>query len=153
MQTRIADVPARAVAIDLLARREHSRAELARKLQARGIAAAEIEAALADLAAEGLQSDDRFAEILVESRAARGYGPVRIAHELREHGVAADPARAAMERDPEFWNDRAAEARRKRFGPALPDGTPARAKQARFLEYRGFTAAQVRAALRQRDPG
>ena len=65
-------------ALGLLVRREHSRKELGRKLAARGVEAGEAEAAIERLAGEGWQDDTRFAQFLVRSRAATGYGPIYI---------------------------------------------------------------------------
>ncbi|MEF8833665.1 MAG: RecX family transcriptional regulator [Halofilum sp. (in: g-proteobacteria)] len=62
----------------LLARREHAAAELAAKLEQRGYARAAIDAEIEQLAAEGLQSDERFAMLFVEQRVARGDGPLKL---------------------------------------------------------------------------
>jgi regulatory protein len=78
-----------AAAVRLLARREHSRAELVRKLAARGAPAELADEVLDSLAARRLQSDERYAESLVTSRIGRGQGPVRIRRELAERGVGA----------------------------------------------------------------
>ena len=134
-------------AVRLLATREHSRAELRRKLLARAGEVAVVEALLDDLAARGLQSDARYAEQYVAQRAARGYGPARIRAELRERGI--DEAVIADwldERDP-VWKERLAEVARKRFGAAGPADFRDRARRARFLEYRGFGAELIRRAL------
>ena len=135
------------VAVRLLATREHSRAELRRKLIARGGQAAVVEAVLDALGQRGLQSDARYAEQYVVQRAARGYGPARIRAELRERGI--DDAVIADwldERDP-VWNDRLAEVAHKRFGAAGPADFRDRARRARFLEYRGFGAELIRRVL------
>jgi len=100
------------------------------------------------LATDGLQDDARFAESYVRARGARGYGPRRIAAELRERGlVAAVIERALAECD---WAAQARAAQRKKFGSA--PSTPAeRARQIRFLDYRGFDAAHIRQALSTDD--
>jgi regulatory protein len=137
----------RAVAVRLLARREYARAELGRRLARRGFPGAPVETVLEELVAEGLLSDARFAESFVRARADRGQGPFRIARELGERGVAGelvDEALAAAETD---WRDLARRVRAKRFGTALPEDYAGRARQMRFLHYRGFTEAQIRAAL------
>ncbi|RMG31544.1 MAG: regulatory protein RecX [Gammaproteobacteria bacterium] len=127
-----------AAALRLLARREHARAELARKLLARGHAAEAVAAVLDRLEAEGSLSEARFAETYARSRAERGYGPLRIRQELRRHGI--DEARieaalAALEID---WAARARELCRKRFGPEPPRDWKARARRLRYLQNRGF---------------
>ncbi|MBX9609866.1 MAG: recombination regulator RecX [Gammaproteobacteria bacterium] len=139
---------ARDLAVDALARRDHSRRELERKLGARGLERAEIAATLDDLASEGLQKDGRFADVYVRSRAERGYGPRRILQELRARGVSEELAAEALATAEVDWEALARAARRKKFR-APPGDAAARAKQSRFLEYRGFDAAQIRHALTQ----
>ena len=134
-------------ALNLLARREHSRRELGDKLSRRGVAADALSAVLDALEGEGLLSDTRFAAAYVESRAGRGFGPVRILEELRQRGVDAARREAACDAGAAEWRERARAARRKRFGEALPGSYRERARQARFLTQRGFSHAQVAAAL------
>ena len=135
------------VAVRLLATREHSRAELRRKLLARGGEAAVVEGVLDALAQRRLQSDARYAEQYVAQRAARGYGPTRIRAELRERGIEDDVIADWLdERDP-VWKDRLAAVARKRFGAAGPADFRDRARRARFLEYRGFGAELIRQVL------
>jgi len=84
-------------ALGLLVRREHSRKELTRKLQARGIENEAAEAAVSKLAEAGWQDDTRFAENLVRIRANTGYGPIHIRAELGTHGLDSDQIAAAMD--------------------------------------------------------
>jgi len=80
-------------ALDLLARRDHFRRELVDKLRRKGFPADEVEAAIARCQDLGLVDDERVAERFVEVRAAtRGWGPNRLAAELRKRGVAPDDA-------------------------------------------------------------
>lgn len=134
-------------AAGLLARREHSRAELAAKLSARGWSEADVAHALDGLESAGLLSDRRFAESFVAERAARGQGPARIRHELRRRGVAPSLGEELVAGRAEAWREGALAARRKRFGSARPQSYEERARQARFLERRGFEAEQIRYAL------
>ncbi|MHA7815526.1 MAG: regulatory protein RecX [Pseudohaliea sp.] len=130
-------VAARKAAMDLLARREHSRQELLRKL-GRRFAPQVLEAALAQLARDGLQSDVRFAEAYVRQRSERGYGPLRLVRELRERGVdsvLADRAVAGADCD---WSRLARRVAEKKFGPAPPEDRKELARRLRFLHYRGF---------------
>ena len=140
-----------AAAVRLLARREHSRVELARKLRARGAPPELVEEALAALVARRLQSDERFAESLVTSRIGRGQGPVRIRRDLESQGVSAAEVEAAFEAAAADWFALAADVRRKRFGGVVPTEWKERARQARFLEYRGFSGEQIRHALGDDD--
>jgi len=131
--------------MDLLARREHSRHELRRKLAAKSFDEDLIDSVLGDLEQEGLLSTERFAEAFVASRYARGQGPVRIGRELAERGVEAP---RDWTDDPRYdWLALARATRIRRFGRELPADFRDKARQARFLEYRGFTQGQIRRAL------
>lgn len=80
-------VAVRRAAMDLLARREHGRVELARKLRQRGAPPDLIEQALDRLCEQGLLSESRYLESFVRSRANAGYGPLRIREELAQRGL------------------------------------------------------------------
>jgi regulatory protein len=129
----------------LLARREHSRRELGDKLAARSFDPDVIREVLDDLEREGLLSAGRYAETFVAARYARGQGPLRIRRELAERGV--EPPAGWLDDERYDWNRLARDVRRKRFGEALPSEYREKAKQARFLEYRGFAQEQIRRAL------
>ena len=143
------DSPAavRRAAMDLLARREHGRAELARKLRQRGADAALIEAALDRLIEEGLLSEQRFVDSFIRSRASAGYGPLRIREELAQRGVPRAQAERALADCEVDWTDNLGELWRRRFG-SLPQDARERAKQGRFLLYRGFAQEAVSRLLR-----
>jgi len=136
--------------MDCLARREYGRDELARKLESKGFDPDVAAAAVARLADEGLQSDQRYADSFVRSRIGQGKGPVRIRVELRERGLAAGLVEAAIEAAAEDWVALACEVRSRKFGRSLPTDFPDKARQMRFLEYRGFESAQIRAAVASR---
>jgi len=136
-------------ALGLLARREHSRRELARKLRARGVEADEAEAALERLAGQAFQSDARFASMLVRSRIAAGHGPVRIRAELAaQHGLAEAEIEAAIAAEVEAagvdWVEHAAHQLRRRYGGRPAADQAERHKRAQFLLRRGFPAELVR---------
>ncbi|BDU16065.1 recombination regulator RecX [Lysobacter auxotrophicus] len=134
-------------ALGLLARREHSRKELNRKLTSRGLDAEEVQAAVDRLAGEGWQDDTRFAESLVRSRAASGYGPLRIRAELSTHGLDGEAIARAMATFEGDWKESARDLVRRRFGKALEE-LAQRRKAADFLIRRGFDGDSVRAATR-----
>ena len=132
----------------LLARREHSVEELRRKLLSRGYLPETLEPVIQKLTGKRLVSDERFISTFVHHHAKRGQGPVRIRAELRQQGIADSQVEEAL-RSAEFdWVQLAREVRRRRFGATAPRSLGERAKQARFLQYRGFDAEQLRAALR-----
>lgn len=90
------------------------------------------------LEAERLLSDERFVEVYVRSRESRGFGPLRIRAELRERGVDAALVERYLEQDREHLEARAREEYRKKYGSRTPESYSERARQARFLQGRGF---------------
>ena len=130
----------RDAAVRLLARREHSRFELARKLGSRGYPDNLTGDIIGALARAGLQSDERFAQAFVRSAMGRGQGPLKIRAGLTERGVDSDIARAYFDLDADEWRERAASALRKRFGSAPAENRADWARRARFLAGRGFPA-------------
>lgn len=134
-------------AVDLLARREHGRRELGRKLAARGFPEDVVAHALDELERTGELAEARFIETFVRSRVAKGQGPARIRAELAQRGVTEEEAEQALRAAGVDWLESIRAVRRKRFGPEIPRDYLERARQARFLEYRGFNGEQIRAAL------
>ncbi|KGE05053.1 regulatory protein RecX [Pseudohaliea rubra] len=130
-------VAARKAAMDLLARREHSRRELLRKL-GRRFAPQVLEGALEQLVRDGLQSDGRFAESYVRHRSERGYGPLRLVRELRERGIDNDLADRAVAGADCDWSRLARRVADKKFGVRPPADRRELARRLRFLHYRGF---------------
>ena len=140
-------------AISLLARREHSRAELARKLAHRlddGQDQSDVEAVLDELQRRRLLSDERFAASLVRTRAPR-FGEARLKLELKTRGVpaaiAADALGSLHASGTGSELDRARAVWSRRFGKT-PQSLAERARQARFLQSRGFSAEVIRKVLR-----
>lgn len=131
-------------ALGLLARREHSRKELKTKLRQDGYEGEETSAAIERLGEQHYQDDDRFAEVLVRSRAAQGYGPVRLRVELKSHGVTDARIRELLDTAEVDWAASAAEQLRRRYGSKAPPDQAERVKRAQFLLRRGFPAATVR---------
>jgi regulatory protein len=137
-------------ALAMLARREHSGAELRGKLAAKGFPAEIIEDALSGLDREGWLSDERFVEMFVHARRERGYGPVRIRAELRERGVDDAVIAAYLDMGDPEWLRRLEHVKTKRFGASQALDFAERARQVRFFQARGFTAEQIRAVLERR---
>nr|WP_243708102.1 regulatory protein RecX [Luteimonas arsenica] len=137
-------------AMGLLVRREHSRRELARKLEARGIDGEEAEATVARMAEAGWQDDERFAAGLARSRALSGYGPLRIRAELGTHGLGEDLIRGAFdalaESGEDDWRASARGLVERRYGTGVAEDPGLRRKAADFLFRRGFDGDTVRAA-------
>lgn len=133
--------------MDALARREHSRAELTSKLTDFGFPFDVVASTLDRLADENLQSDARFAEAFVASRHRQGKGPTRIRAELNQRGLTQAEVDTAIRDAPFDWFALARRVRRQKFGDGQPADFPARAKQLRFLTYRGFNTEQSQAAF------
>lgn len=143
-------------ALGLLARREHSARELKSKLAARGHDAAESAEAIERLRENDYQSDARFAASIARQRIAQGYGPRRVAAELKSHGLADSAIRAVLAEQTADWASIAASLLRRRVGPSGPANHEERAREAAFLLRRGFDPATVRAVTRGAevdDPG
>ncbi len=139
---------ARKKAMDFLARREYGRNELIKKLADKGYDFKVAQQAIQQLTDEGLQCDDRFAEAFVQSRINQGKGPVRIRLDLSQRGVSDAVTEMAIDESAADWHGLARDVRLRKFGDAEPVDFKAKAKQMRFLQYRGFEQSHVQAAFR-----
>lgn len=141
---------ARRAALLLLGRRDFSSAELRSKLLATGYLEEAIGAAIEALRLERLLDDGRFLENFVRAHAARGQGPARIRQELMARGFGEAQIAEALAGGPDFAA-LCREVRRRRFGAKAPGSWAEKGKQARFLQYRGFSSDHIRLAMGQ-DP-
>ncbi len=130
----------RNTALDLLARREHTRLEITRKLQAKKYALGEIDRLLDQLEREGLQSDTRFVESYLDSRSQRGFGPLKIKLGLRERGISSDLIDAYVDFNDRVWLEVAHREYEKKYGDQVLQSERDQAKCERFLRSRGFTS-------------
>jgi regulatory protein len=142
-------IAARNTALNLLARREHSSKELRLKLLHRGFTAETAATVLTGLAAEDLLSETRYAETYTRFRADKGYGPLRIYHELRERGVDKEIIDQILDQHADIWSVNLEHAHNKRFGSALPVDVAERLPRQRFLQQRGFTSEQIKQFFEQ----
>jgi len=138
---------ARKKAMDFLARREYGQTELIRKLADKGFDRDVAANAVAQLTEDGLQSDERFSESFVQSRINQGKGPVRIRIDLGQKGIGDSIVEVALEEADPDWRALAREQRIKKFGPDLPTDFKEKARQMRFLQYRGFEQGHIQAAV------
>lgn len=138
----------RQTALTLLARREHGYAELVEKLSQKKYEPDHIHTVLAQLADAGLQSDLRFAESFTRSRQSRGKGPARIIAELRARGIAQEIIEEAVNITDNAWFTLVHEVWRRHFKGKHPTTPAERAKQTRFLHYRGFTSDHINSLKR-----
>ena len=136
---------ARMSAVALLARRDFASGELRQKLESQGYDDAVVTAVVADLMSERTLDDARYAENYVAYHSERGQGPLRIAADLRALGVAGDLVEAALAGGPD-WRELARTVRTRKFGAEPPKEWTEKTRQARFLQYRGFSSDHIRAA-------
>ena len=143
------EISLRERALAMLARREHTRAEMTRKLSPHSESPEQVEQLLDALVARGWLSETRFAESRANAL-ARKFGSRKIEHDLRSRGVSAEVVEHAVEqaRTQELANCRAAWQRK--FG-VLPQTAAERGRQMRFLAGRGFSAEAVRQVLKAGD--
>lgn len=141
------DTPAelRTRALRHLVRREHSRAELARKLAPHAESGAALETLLAALEAKKQLSDARYAEARAR-QLARKYGAARIEHDLRAKGIAEAAIAAATDAADASDLERAAAILRRKYRTPIASREE-RAKRARFLQGRGFSFDVIKSAL------
>ncbi|HEX4150680.1 MAG TPA: regulatory protein RecX [Steroidobacteraceae bacterium] len=137
---------ARAAALDALARRDHPCEELRRKLRLKGYDERIVDELIERLIAEKLLDDRRFLQNFVAYHAARGHGPNRVRADLRKLGLMTPEAESSLDNYPD-WTAQLNRARQKKFGTSRPTNYADQVRQAKFLAYRGFTSAQIRAAL------
>ncbi|MDZ7594105.1 MAG: recombination regulator RecX [Thiobacillus sp.] len=133
-------------ALRLLARREHSRTELVRKLEHAGFSRDDISPLLDAFEAKNWLSDRRFAESYVADHRARA-GSVKLAYDLRQRGVGDSIIESVLGDNRGSELDRAREVWQKKFGIAPADAAE-KARQMRFLQSRGFTPEVIRRAIR-----
>ncbi len=139
------------MALRLLARREHSRHELALKLRQRKVSVNVIDAVLDEFEEKGWLSDERFAEVFVRQRVDAGYGPLKVLADLQQRGVRQAPPELSAIAEAQ-WIDMATRLRAKRYGLAdLSEDWNERQRQGGFLARRGFTADQIEQALEVRE--
>jgi regulatory protein len=145
------EVSLRARAMRFLARREHSREELRRKLMPKVEEGENLDAVLDELAAKGWLSDARYAEHTVRAKARR-YGPLKVAHYLKSRGVDEDAIAAGVRAAGEDGTANLEAIWKTRFRH-FPSDERERARQVRFLQGRGFALDDIFRFLKQRPPG
>lgn len=136
-------------ALRYLAQREHSRAELERKLAMHAESPEQLARVLDELQAKDFISEARVVESVINRRAGR-FGAARIRHELQGKGLAPEAVAEALSGLKASEIDRAREVWRKKFGEPAADAA-ARGKQMRFLAARGFGAEAIRRVVSQAE--
>ncbi len=138
---------ARASALAFLSRRDHAEAELRQKLQRKGYADASIDAVIADMHRLGYLDDARFASVYARQRAERGYGPVKIRHELAHKGVSPAVIETALDALGIDFELHCRHVHQRKFGAEPPADLKDKARRQRFLYQRGFEPESIRRAV------
>jgi len=125
-------------AIAALSRREHSILEIRRKLKQKSFEDDEIDTCIEKLINNNLLSEERFTESYINMRKRRGYGPGRIAQELRERGIGEELFVVFLDRNNPDWHDVMREQYCKKYGTELANDYAEKVKRAKHLQSRGF---------------
>lgn len=133
--------------IRLLAMREHSKKELTDKLCGKTEQTDIALTVVDDLESENYQSDERFTESYVRSRANRGMGPIKIRAELNAKGVASQLIAEFLSNSSAIWFDNAERQYQKKYGDTPVKDYNDWSKRARFLQSRGFTSEHIQVAV------
>jgi regulatory protein len=142
-------------ALRYLAQREHSRDELGRKLARHAqdtpeaSAAEQIARALDELAAAGLQSEERVAQAVLRGQGAR-FGTHKLRHTLQAKGLAPALIAETLALGQGSELERATDVWRRKFGTVAADAAE-RARQQRFLAGRGFSGDVIRRVVKGGD--
>lgn len=139
----------RAAAVAMLARRDHASGELAGRLIDKGFPPEAVAAHVEELLSRKLLDDARFAGNYVTYHSGRGRGPLRIRQDLKGLGLPESLIGTALEAGD--FHALAVQVRRRKFGAQVPSAFRDKAKQARFLQYRGFSTDHIRTALGDRS--
>jgi regulatory protein len=129
----------RAICLRLLARREYSQLELLTKLSLKGFIRQDVQAVINILANQGLQSDERFAEIYARSRFNKGFGSLKVAYELKQRGIDDFDLQAVIMENFGDETQLINHVYNKKYVPTSKIPLKERLKRQRFLQQRGFS--------------
>jgi regulatory protein len=129
-------------ALDYLARREHTRLTLCKKLMQKGFLPQSVEAVLDVLIQQGFLNESRFCETFIQKRIRQGYGPLRITTECKQYGLSNDIIFSRLPQDEEVWLTAIQKILHKKFQPNHQPKEQLR--QMHYLQYRGFTLEQIK---------
>jgi regulatory protein len=130
-------------ALRLLSQRDHGQQELIDKLIRKGYGVEDSQQASRYCQEQGLQSDERFVDMIVRARIRQGYGPLRINQELRNKHINADIINQYVNEHDEQWDNHITFVWQKKFKTSSTSNSMNLQKQQRFLLYRGFSAQMI----------
>ncbi len=131
----------------LLARREHSKSELLKKLSAKGFDPDECCKWIDKFNQHDIQSEHRFIETFIRNKVSKGLGEARIRNELREHKLDSQLVNQVFKDMEIDWFELAKNVFEKRFAGKVSQDFKDKQKQQRFMYYRGFDHEQINYAL------
>lgn len=143
----VGKLSAKEKAVDFLSRREYAALELRRKLLSKGYDELDVEEAMAFLIDKGWQSDERYAESLVNTRAKQGYGPLRIGMELKQNGVDEQIINHYLRKDDLRWQRQLGILWKKRM--LRHKGEPQRIL--RYFQQRGYQQSWIIELIKSGD--
>ena len=132
----------------MLTRRDYSCYEISQKLRAKGYQADEIKSVITELTQSQLINEARFVENYIYWRRNKGYGPQRIRQELQARGIDMEMIAEHLKITDNAWFAEVRKVWQKHFRGKMPEDFQNRAKQMRFLQYRGFTREQIESVLK-----
>lgn len=138
-------------ALSFLSYREHGTKELTTKLKSKGYPEADIAETVSRLQEMNYLNDQRFADIFVRSRISKPLGVNRIMQELGQKGISSEIAKQAIEEADVDWFELAKQLKERRFGEEVETDYKEKAKQFRYLQYRGFDFEQIKYATSPKD--
>lgn len=127
----------------LLTRRDHSRKEIQDKLAVKGYDRSQVSTVIDELAQQSWQDDTRYAESYARVRSQKGFGPVRIAYELKQQGISQDTIDKIVLATTEDWMNVLERVYTKKYPEYVAMDNNERAKRIRFLLQRGFSSAMI----------
>jgi regulatory protein len=139
----------RSYAFAVLTRREYSKADLIEKLGLYAMDRDEVLKLVDELAKENYQSDQRVAEIMLSSQKRKGKGPNRIKLALKSKKI--DASLIQEELKETDWNEQVYQLKVKKYGTKVEKEPKLKAKQIRFLMYRGFEMDAIMKAITRKE--
>jgi regulatory protein len=133
----------------LLNRREHSQQELLSKLALKGFNQSDIQYALDELAQQGWQSDERFAQSYARSRLNSGFGSLKIQFELKQRGISHFDLDCLVEEEFGSWQDLLLQVYQQKYATNVNLTAKDRLKHSYFLQQRGFTHTMINKLFQQ----
>ena len=134
--------------VRLLSRREHSQQELLNKLATKGFDRAKTRVIVDELAAQGWQSNQRFAESYSRYRIKKGYGPVKIIYELQQRGIEDCDLDEVVMDLADGWGEILEQVYLKKYSDDTRLTNKEWLKRNRFLQQRGFSGEMIKTLFR-----